>query len=71
MNTPQESAQYPRPPGRELMRECVTSESGVLYAVTCNAAKDRFYLYRVNPDGSLSKRLGSSKTPLELRGKII
>lgn len=71
MNTPQEAANYPRAPNGETMREVITSNTGNVYVITCNARKDRFYLYMVIcENGDLSKRLASNKNPVELRTKI-
>lgn len=66
MDMPQEKAYYPRPPGKEIMREVAVTKSDARFAVTQNALGDKFFLYAVAKDGALSKRLATARSPEDL-----
>lgn len=70
MDTPQENARYPRPPGREVLWEVLESGKGGGFIVTSNENRTKYYLYRCK-DGALSKRLATAKTPIELQAKVL
>lgn len=71
MNTPQESKSYPKAPRGEIMREYIVCPSGAAFAITCNDRKDKFFLYRVDERGGISKRMKSAKSPVELQALVM
>ena len=69
LTVPQLETCYPRPPNKEMMREVIET-GGKTWAITCNKTADRFYLYKVDDNGVLSKRIASASSPPELKTKM-
>lgn len=67
MSVQHEDAQYPRPPGKEILWEVITCDKNKRFIITSNENRTKYYLYQVLDNGSLSKRKAHAKNPVDLQ----